>query len=55
MKLATDNLARCIKTLESSTHDYGIGFARDTLTLLPHFLEDVRDLEKTLREKLGNA
>jgi nucleotidyltransferase substrate binding protein (TIGR01987 family) len=38
-----------------TAHDYGIGFARDTLGLLPHFLEDVRALEKTLGEKLGNA
>lgn len=38
-----------------TAHDYGIGFAQDTLTLLPGFLKDVHALEKTLREKFGNA
>jgi nucleotidyltransferase substrate binding protein (TIGR01987 family) len=39
----------------NTAHDYGVGFAHDTLTLLPGFLKDVHVLEKTLREKFGNA
>lgn len=35
----------------STAHDYGIGFAHETLGLLPDFLNDVRELEKSLREK----
>jgi len=38
-----------------TAHDYGISFARDTLSMLPSFLSDVQALEKTLREKFGNA
>lgn len=32
----------------NTAHDYGIGFAEDTLTLLPDFLNDVQDLLKAL-------
>jgi len=39
----------------STAHDYGIGFARDTLSLLPDFLKDVHALEARLKEKFGNA
>lgn len=39
----------------STTHDYGIGFAQDTLRLLPAFLADVHALEQTLRDKFGHA
>ena len=39
----------------NTAHDYGIGFARDTLGLLPGFLKDVRALEKRLKGNLGNA
>jgi nucleotidyltransferase substrate binding protein (TIGR01987 family) len=39
----------------NTAHDYGIGFARDTLSLLPGFLKDVRALEKRLKGKAGNA
>jgi hypothetical protein len=38
-----------------TTHDYGSGFAEETLALLPRFLQDARALEQTLREKLGHA
>lgn len=57
----TEYLARCIQTLEASefrlrsaAHDYGEGFAEETLALLPLFIADVRRLETTLRERLGN-
>lgn len=39
----------------STAHDYGVGFAEDTLKLLPGFLKDARALEATLRERLGNG
>lgn len=39
----------------STAHDYGIGFAEETLKLLPGFIEDAKHLETTLREKLGHA
>lgn len=39
----------------STAHDYGVGFAEETLALLPAFVQDARRLEKTLREKLGRA
>jgi hypothetical protein len=39
----------------NTAHDYGIGFARDTLSLLPGFLKDVRALEECLRGKSENA
>jgi len=39
----------------STAHDYGRGFAEETLTLLPDFLKDARRLESTLREKFGHA
>lgn len=32
----------------STAHDYGIGFAEETLTLLPHFIQDVRSFKKRL-------
>ena len=38
-----------------TAHDYGISFARDTLSILPSFLSDVQALETILREKFGNA
>ncbi|OHB32439.1 MAG: nucleotidyltransferase [Desulfuromonadaceae bacterium GWC2_58_13] len=37
----------------STAHDYGIGFAEETLALLPGFIADARVLETTLRERLG--
>ena len=39
----------------STAHDYGIGFAEETLRLLPDFVSDARRLETVLREKLGRA
>ncbi|QWV93850.1 nucleotidyltransferase substrate binding protein [Geomonas oryzisoli] len=39
----------------STARDYGVGFAEDTLKLLPGFIVDARALEATLLERLGNA
>ena len=39
----------------STAHDYGQGFAEETLGLMPDFLSDARRLETTLREKFGHA
>lgn len=39
----------------SPAHDYGIGFAEETLKLLPDFIADARALEMVLRERLGHA
>jgi nucleotidyltransferase substrate binding protein (TIGR01987 family) len=39
----------------STAHDYGKGFAEETLALMPDFLRDARCLETTLREKFGHA
>lgn len=39
----------------STAHDYGVGFAEDTLKLLPGFIADARQLEATLKERLGRA
>lgn len=39
----------------STAHDYGLGFAEDTLKLLPSFLSDVKKLESVLRERFGHA
>ena len=39
----------------NTAHDYGIGFAEETLKLLPKFVDDARMLETTLRERLGNG
>lgn len=39
----------------STAHDYGVGFAEDTLKLLPGFVVDARALEAILLERLGNA
>ena len=36
----------------STAHDYGVGFANDTLTLLPAFLSDVRLLAAKLQDVL---
>ncbi len=38
-----------------TAHDYGEGFALDTLNLLPAFIVDVRALEATLRARFGEA
>lgn len=39
----------------STAHDYGVGFAEDTLKLLPQFITDARALESIMRERLGNG
>jgi nucleotidyltransferase substrate binding protein (TIGR01987 family) len=39
----------------STAHDYGVGFAEETLKLLPGFIEDARALEATLRKELSDA
>lgn len=39
----------------STAHDYGAGFAEETLTLLPGFLADARALETTLRKPSDHA
>ncbi|WP_129127405.1 nucleotidyltransferase substrate binding protein [Geomonas oryzae] len=39
----------------STAHDYGVGFAVDTLKLLPSFIIDARALETTILERLGDA
>lgn len=37
----------------STAHDYGEGFAKETLVLLPGFIADVSRLEALLRERFG--
>ncbi|HIJ96457.1 MAG TPA: nucleotidyltransferase [Desulfuromonadales bacterium] len=39
----------------NTAHDYGVGFAEETLELLPRFICDARALESVLRERLGRA
>lgn len=39
----------------TTAHDYGVGFAEETLKMLPGFVHDARRLETVLREKLGNG
>ena len=39
----------------NTAHDYGVGFAEETLGLLPNFVTDARRLEAVLREKLGRV
>jgi nucleotidyltransferase substrate binding protein (TIGR01987 family) len=39
----------------NTAHDYGEGFAEETLVLMPGFLSDARRLETTLRERFGHA
>jgi nucleotidyltransferase substrate binding protein (TIGR01987 family) len=39
----------------NTAHDYGVGFAEETLKLLPGFIEDAHNLENILREKLGSG
>jgi nucleotidyltransferase substrate binding protein (TIGR01987 family) len=38
----------------STAHDYGEGFAKETLVLLPGFVEDAKTLETTLRARFGD-
>lgn len=39
----------------NTAHDYGEGFAEETLELLPGFIKDARCLETTLHEKFGHG
>lgn len=39
----------------NTAHDYGVGFAEETLELLPRFICDARELEVVLRERLGHG
>lgn len=39
----------------NTAHDYGVGFAEETLRLLPAFIADARALEIALRKKLTHA
>lgn len=39
----------------NTAHDYGVGFAEETLELLPGFINDARSLEIVLRERLGRG
>lgn len=38
----------------NTAHDYGEGFAEETLGLMPDFIADVRTVETALRQKLGH-
>lgn len=39
----------------NTAHDYGEGFAQETLRLLPDFLQDIALLAGTLEQKLGKS
>lgn len=39
----------------NTAHDYGVGFAEETLELLPKFISDARILETILSERLGRG
>lgn len=38
----------------NTAHDYGEGFAKQTLVLLPSFIADAQMLESGLRDRFGN-
>jgi nucleotidyltransferase substrate binding protein (TIGR01987 family) len=38
----------------NTAHDYGEGFAKETLRLLPGFIDDSKTLEAVLRERCGD-
>lgn len=38
---------------DNTAHDYGEGFAKETLVLLPAFLDDVSELAAVLDDRLG--
>lgn len=38
----------------NTAHDYGEGFAKQTLVLLPGFIADAQNLESGLRDRFGN-
>jgi nucleotidyltransferase substrate binding protein (TIGR01987 family) len=39
----------------NTAHDYDVGFAEETLELLPGFIRDARAVEVVLRERLGRG
>jgi hypothetical protein len=39
----------------STAHDYGVGFAKETLLLMPGFMADARSLEASLRDRFGGS
>ena len=39
----------------TTAHDYGVGFAEETLKILPRFILDARQLSNTLRERFGSS
>jgi nucleotidyltransferase substrate binding protein (TIGR01987 family) len=39
----------------STAHDYGEGFAKETLLLMPGFMADARSLEAALRDRFGGS
>jgi len=39
----------------STAHDYGEGFAKETLVLLPGFIVDAKTLESILRAKFSDG
>lgn len=39
----------------STAHDYGEGFAKETLVLLPRFVADAKTLEATLRARFSDT
>ena len=54
MNLRTEHLSRSIQG-NNTAHDYGEGFAEETLALLPDFINDARRIETTLHEKFSDA
>jgi nucleotidyltransferase substrate binding protein (TIGR01987 family) len=56
--LSTDEVGRWFAYRDNrndTAHDYGVGFAEETLKLLPSFVQDAQALEVILREKLGQS
>jgi nucleotidyltransferase substrate binding protein (TIGR01987 family) len=56
--LSTDEVTRWFAYRDNrndTAHDYGVGFADETLKLLPSFVSDAQALEVVLREKLGQS
>jgi nucleotidyltransferase substrate binding protein (TIGR01987 family) len=52
---AVERWFACRDNRNNTAHDYGKGFADETLALLPDFLTDARRVEATLREKFSDA
>ena len=56
--LSNDLVERWFKYRDNrnnTSHDYGIAFAEETLTLLPHFLADVQVIINCLNETFSKA